>query len=307
MRAVLVTGASGFLGENLTYGFLSRRLRVFLAYGTTEPRARAERAFQVDLCKRGDFSRVLGDLTVEVVVHTAAMVSPDACERSPEGARAVNVEGTREIAEWAEARGARMIYFSTDLVYDGNDSPYGEDDTPNPINVYGRTKLAGEEEVQRICSGWNILRLALSYGPTRGARGDWTWKMRQALREGKDLTLFTDQYRTPAYAGDTVEAVFRIIERDANGIYHLGGAERISRYEFGRRFARIFHLPADRIRAVQMSHARASASRGKDCALNTDKLRRHTGLHVCNVEEGLHRQRQEEEKISPGRNREGIR
>jgi len=300
MQRILITGASGFVGENLAHRFTSLGARVFLVYGSHVPQTRSDGAFRVDLSVRDDLPRVLGDLHVDAVVHTAAIVSPDSCESDPEQAHAVNVEGTRETARWAEDRGARMLYFSTDLVYDGDRSPYKEEDPPNPINVYGRTKLSGEEEVQRICSSWIVLRLALSYGPTRGALGDWTWKMREALREGKDLTLFTDQFRTPAYAGDTAEAVSMLIKGKENGIYHMGGSERISRYEFGRRFARAFQLPGNRFKAVRMSDVQAGAPRGRDCALNTDKLCRDTGLRLCNVEEGLLRQRQEEEKISTG-------
>ena len=122
MHSVLITGASGFVGENLAHRF-AREVGVALAYGTRRRRAVTEKAFSVDLALRDDFTRALGDLTVDTVIHTAAMVSPDQCEKDPHMAQAVNVEGTREVAHWAEARNAGMVYFSTDLVFDGKRAP----------------------------------------------------------------------------------------------------------------------------------------------------------------------------------------
>jgi len=297
MRSVLITGAGGFVGENLAHRF-AREAELALAYGSHKPQATAHKYFSVDLSVRGEFSRALGDIRPDTVIHTAAMVSPDLCERDPRMAYTVNVEGTREIARWTEERGAGMIYFSTDLVFDGKKGGYNEEDAPGPLNVYGRTKLEGEEQVLRICTRWAIVRLALSYGTTRGAKGDWTLSMRRALDTGKTLHLYTDQFRTPAYVGDTAEAVFRLALGGRNGIYHMGGAERISRYDFGRKFCRLYGLDEQRFVPVRMEETRMGAPRATDCSLVTEKLTRHTGLVPCDVEQGLHRQKREEEAFA---------
>jgi dTDP-4-dehydrorhamnose reductase len=249
----------------------------------------------VDLSTRGDFTRSLGSLKVDSVIHTAALVSPDLCEKDPDLAHAINVDGTREVAVWAEKQGATMIYFSTDLVFDGNKGWYQEADTPAPLNVYGRTKLQGEQQVSRVCTSWFVLRLALSYGPTRGARGDWTLEMRSQIREGKDLRLFTDQFRTPAYVGDTAEVVLRLVSRKGAEIFHMGGGERVSRYAFGMKFFRIFNLPEQRIVPLQMEEVPMAARRAPDCSLSTKKIAETLGLVPCGVDEGLRRQKREEE------------
>jgi dTDP-4-dehydrorhamnose reductase len=294
---VLITGASGFVGENLAHRF-APDAQLALAYATQRPRAAAEKTFSVDLAVRGNFTRALGDLTVDAVIHTAAMVSPDLCERNPDTARVVNVEGTREVALWAEARGATMVYFSTDLVFDGKRGNYNEEDAPAPLNVYGRTKLGGEKEVLRICTRPVIVRLALSYGATRGARGDWTLSMRRALDAGETLHLYTDQFRTPAYVGDTAEAVFRLARSGRNGVYHMGGGERLSRHGFGRKFCHIFGLDETRFKPVRMEETRMDAPRATDCSLDTEKISRETGLIPCKVEQGLRSQRLEEEALA---------
>ena len=299
MQSVLITGASGFVGENLAHRF-KEGCRLYLAYGLQTPRAKADEVFSVDLAVRNDFSRVLRDLQVDTVVHTAAIGSPGLCEEDPSMAHAVNVEGTQEVARWAEARGATMIYFSTDLVFDGKKGRYEEEDAPGPRNVYARTKLEAECEVARICTKWVIVRLALSYGPTRGARGDWTLAMRRTLEEGGTLRLFTDQYRSPAYVGDTAEAVFRLARAGKTGIYHMGGGERVNRYAFGQTFCRIFGLAEERFLRARMEELQMDAPAPPDCSLNTEKLTREIGLVTCGVEEGLRRQKMEEETLAKG-------
>jgi len=297
MHTVLITGASGFVGENLAHRF-AREAEVVLAYATQRPRAVTEKAYSVDLAVRDNFTEALGDLTVEAVIHAAAMVSPDLCEKDPRTAQAVNVEGTREVAHWAEARNATMVYFSTDLVFDGKRGNYNEEDSPAPLNVYGRSKLAGEEEVLRICTRAVVVRLALSYGTTRGARGDWTLSMRRALDAGETLHLYTDQFRTPAYVGDTAEAVFRLARSGRSGIYHMGGGERVSRYGFGQTFCRIFGLDERRFLPARMEENRMDAPRATDCSLDTEKISREIGLVPCGVEQGLRLQKLEEEALA---------
>jgi len=295
MASILITGASGFVGENLARRLRAEGHELTLAFHSTPPRARGDRCLQFDLSRPGDFTRAAADLRADLVVHTAALIGPDLCERNPDLARAVNAEGTREVGRWAASRQARLIYFSTDLVYDGESPPYTEESPPGPLNVYAGTKLQGEEEVRSNCSDWVVLRLALSYGPVRGHRGEWTWSMRKDLAEGKNLTLFTDQIRTPAYAGDTVEAVCRFVRNRCRGTFNLGGSESISRYDFGLQFARVFGLPIGRLLPVSMAEIPSGAPRPRDCSLDTEKLRRETGLRTCNVREGLLRQLAEEQ------------
>jgi dTDP-4-dehydrorhamnose reductase len=297
MHSVLITGASGFVGENLAHRF-AQDAELVLVYGNQTPQARSEKVLPVDLSVRDNFSRTLRDLCVDTVIHTAAMVSPDQCERDPSMAHAVNVEGTREIALWAEDRGARMVYFSTDLVFNGRKGMYSEEEAPDPLNVYGRTKLEGEEEVRRVCTRWVIVRLALSYGTTRGAKGDWTLSMRRALDAGQTLRLYTDQFRTPAYVGDTAEAVSRLAQGGGNGIYHMGGGERLSRYDFGQKFCHLFGLDEERFVPVLMGDAQMDAPRANDCSLDTEKLTREIDLVPCDVEQGLRRQKLEEEALA---------
>ncbi len=289
MSTILLTGATGFIGENIIH-HLACHHRIYAVSQGQKPVGPTDCCFTVDLADRGAFTKALGDLQVDIVIHAAAISKPDVCEKAPDRAYAVNVEGTKEVAQWTKARGARLIYFSTDLVFDGKKGYYREDDPTGPVNLYSQTKLEGEKWVQQIAANSVIVRLALSYGPTRGTRGDWTAEMRKRFEAGQTLHLFTDQYRTPAYAGDTAEAVLRLIQAKAKGTYHIGGGERLSRYEFGIKFAHIFGLPQERFVPAPMASVGMKMPQPADCSLNTDKLTRELGLNPVKIEDGLRQQ-----------------
>lgn len=296
-RSVLITGASGFVGEHLARRFAGCP-GLYVAYGSFKPRAPAAAAYRVDLADRGSFTRALQGLEVEVVVHAAALSTPDECETNPGLARAVNVEGTEEVARWAQSRRARLIYLSTDQVFDGRKGAYDETETPCPLNTYGRSKLEAESVVAKHVSDWVIVRLALSYGATLGARGDWTRRLRTGLAEGKSLRLFTDQFRTPAYVEDLAEAVWRLATGRGAGLYHLGGAEKLSRYDFGIKIARTFGLPEERLIPVRMEEVPLPAPLVKDGSLVSRKISEELGLNLCDVSQGLQRQKRQERELA---------
>jgi len=294
-RSVLITGASGFVGEHLVRRFAGCP-NLYVAYGSAKPKAPATAAYRVDLATRASFTRALEGLEVDLVLHAAALSSPDECEANPDLARAVNVEGTEEVARWAQSRRARFIYFSTDQVFDGRKGDYEETDKPCPVNTYGRSKLEAESLVAKHLSDWVVLRLALSYGATLGARGDWTRRVRTALAEGKTLRLFTDQFRTPAYVEDAAEAVWRLATGRGAGLYHLGGAEKLSRYAFGLKIARAFGLPQERLIPVRMEEVHLPAPLVKDGSLVSRRISEELGLDLCDVSEGLERQKRQEQE-----------
>lgn len=296
-RSVLITGASGFVGEHLARRFACCP-RLYLVYGSAKPAASSTAAYRVDLATRGSFTRVLAGVEVDVVVHAAALSYPDACEADPGMARAVNVEGTEEVARWARSRRARLIYFSTDQVFDGRKGFYDETDVPCPLNTYGRSKLEGELLVAKHLSNWVVIRLALSYGATLGGRGDWTRRLRQGLGEGKTFRLFTDQFRTPAYVEDVAEAVWRLASGRGTGLYHLGGTERLSRYAFGVRIARTFGLQEEKLIPARMEEVPLPARLVKDGSLVSRKLSEELGISLCDVSEGLQRQKRQEEETA---------
>lgn len=169
-----------------------------------------------------------------LLIHCAAISKNPACEANPELARRVNFEATAHLAGLAE--NIPFYFFSTDLVFDGTKGNYVENDRPNPLSVYGETKVDAEESVARN-PGHTIVRISLNGGvsPTRD-RG-FNEEMRRAWSSDRALNLFVDEYRCPMAAEVTARAVWELVTRQGTGLYHLCGSEKLSRYEIGKLLA----------------------------------------------------------------------
>jgi dTDP-4-dehydrorhamnose reductase len=284
---VLITGVSGFLGRQL-----ARRLQGQHALlGTYREHAVALdgcATAALDIADADGVRALCRDFRPEVIVHTAVRGDVEHCQRHPEEAHRINVEGTAHVAQAAAAVGARLIYLSTDQVYDGEKGPYDERDAPRPLMVYGRTKLEGEQRALALCADTVVLRLALMYGwgnPSRPTFTDW---MLARLCAGQEVPLFVDQYRSPLYVGQAAEAIARLIDRPAvRGVFNLGGGERLDRYSFGLKLCAVFELPTQLLRPVAMATVSPTTPRPRDCSMTSAAIGALLGLRLLSVEEGL--------------------
>ena len=273
-KRLLVTGAAGFLGANLSRYFHSAGWEVIGTWRLREPEmGTLHRSVNVDL-GTASAELLLDDVRSDLVVHCAALSGRAQCEADPALARRVNVEATRELAEAAHAQGARFVFISTDLVFDGNRAPYGEEDAVSPLSLYAETKAAAEVAVRASHPDAWIIRTALMYGAgADGLPGSFlSWTL-DALRKQQPLRLYTNQYRTPLYAPDVARLVDLLQTREAEGgVYHAAGPDRLSRHELGLRVAEAFGLPADAIEGVLLPRP-APLGPVDDCSLKTDKAR----------------------------------
>jgi len=168
----------------------------------------------------------------DLVIHAAAMTDVDGCERDPIAAFSVNGQGTRNVALACQRSGATMVYISTDYVFDGTkDEPYLESDEPNPISVYGESKLEGERHVQELLPHYYIVRTAWLYGP--GGR-NFVEKVLQLAEERPELHYVVTEVGSPTYTRDLAEGISRLVRHPQYGIYHLTNEGSCSRYEFAR-------------------------------------------------------------------------
>jgi dTDP-4-dehydrorhamnose reductase len=296
MKRILITGVSGFLGRYVASS-LKSRYAVLGTYHRHATELDGCESVRLDVTDRTAVQAIVVSFHPDVIVHAAAFGDVDGCERAPEEADRVNVQGTVCIAEAAHAIGARLIHISTDQVYDGVKGHYDEADTAHPLMVYGRTKLAGERRAAAICRDVVILRLALMYGwgtPTRLNFVDW---LAERLHTGQEVPLFVDQYRTPLYVAQAAEAMTRLIDRpDLRGLFNLGGGERITRYTFGLKLCEVFDFPKALLRPVTMQSVGGLAARPRDCSMNSSRLSGLLPLTPLEVDEGLRlmrRQRRE--------------
>lgn len=168
----------------------------------------------------------------DLVIHTAAKTDVDDCERDPESAFLVNGQGTRKVALACQRSGAAMVYISTDYVFDGiKEEPYLESDEPNPINIYGASKLEGERHVQELLRDYYIVRTAWLYGP--GGR-NFVEKVLQLAEERPELHYVVTEVGSPTYTRDLAEGISSLIRHPQYGIYHLTNEGSCSRHEFAR-------------------------------------------------------------------------
>src|SRR5206468_10430369 len=204
---ILVTGAKGQLGQELQ--------RVL----------RGEEVIATDQPEYAMTDPMLGEKIAaqrpDLVIHTAAYTDVDGCERDPDTAFEVNAKGTRRVAEGAAKANARLIYISTDFVFDGKKTePYTESDPVNPLNVYGRSKLAGEEEAVKGCRRTLVLRTSWLYGVH--GRNFVKTILRLAVTQ-PEVRVVEDQRGSPTYARHLAQVIAGLIRSDVAGVIHAGG------------------------------------------------------------------------------------
>ncbi|MEK7237688.1 MAG: SDR family oxidoreductase [Nitrospirota bacterium] len=256
---VLVTGAAGLIGHYLL---------------TTAPRwaprwkVRGITRQDVDLTDAGAVRRLWRDVHPHAVLHCAAQSRTGPCQQDPPLARRINVEAMSRLAELAA--GIPFLFFSSDQVFDGSKGWYVETDPVNPLNVYGETKAEAERIVLQN-PRHSVIRVGLNAGTSPTGDRSFVEDMRNSVQGGRPLTLFTNEFRCPLPAGMTARALWELIDQDRPGLYHLGGAERLSRWEIGQALTPWYPELAAQIRPGSVGDY-VGAPRPPDLSMRCDKL-----------------------------------
>jgi len=264
----LVTGASGTLGSYIVQELAPSERSVIGWSGTAPAEYCGVSILPVDLANRDAMTAAFQAAKPDIVIHAGAMARIDDCFRSPERARRINVEGTQHFAELSSQHRSRLVYLSTDLVFDGSQPPYREDDPPRPLSVYGRTKADAELAVLASQNGV-VVRLSLLFGPSQNQRVGMFDSLMDALRTGRSMTLFADEWRTPLGLAHAARALAVLARSDFFGTIHLGGPERLSRLEMGQRLARHLNLSDAALVAGQRDGIPGSEPRPRDVSLDS--------------------------------------
>lgn len=285
---LLITGGSGLLGTKLIDVFKDHGYEVFATFWRHQ--IKDDHLLSLDITSPQNVDHVLNTTAPDVVIHAAAYTNVDYCEKNREEALSVNVRGTKNIATSAEKIRAKVVYVSTDYVFDGEKGHYLETDETHPISVYGASKLKGEHIVQDCCHDCIVARPAVIYGASRSNFVTWVLSM---LRQGEKINVIEDQYVSPTYNGDLAEQLMALIEKDATGVFHTAGGTRINRYELGCAIAQVFNLNDSLLQPVQMDKMNWSAKRPRDSSLDISKIAKykkpysiHESLHLFKKELG---------------------
>ena len=217
----IITGAAGLIGQYLV---------------KTAPRwapewdVRGLTRADFDLTDRPNVERTWESIKPSAVIHCAALSRTKDCEQDPEKARCINVESTAYLAKLSQ--GIPFLFLSSGEVFDGRTGWYSESDEPNPINVYGQTKLEAEQTVLQN-PGHTVVRIVLTAGTSQEGDRSFVEDMCRTAKAGKDVTLYADEFRCPLPAGVIARAIWELLGCARPGLYHLGGSERLSRWEIG--------------------------------------------------------------------------
>jgi dTDP-4-dehydrorhamnose reductase len=265
-KRLLITGASGFLGWYLC----EAAQQEWQVCGTTLSKAidiPNTTLLQVDLTDLAALQSVFEQVQPDAVIHAAALSQPNVCEVNPEASFAINVQASWWIAELCAASKIPCVFTSTDQVFDGQHAPYQETSPVAPVNDYGRHKVMAEEGMRSRYPKISICRLPLMFGATPHAPSFLQGFVAQ-LRQGKSLKLFTDEYRTPASGSAIAQGILLALHHEIPYL-HLGGREKLSRYEFGLKLAQRLQLSQKLILPCKQADVPMAAPRPADVALDS--------------------------------------
>lgn len=267
MKKLLVTGASGFLGWNLC----QIAKQEWDIYGTSFSHAieiPGITLLKVDLRDFEELKRIFQEIQPDAVIHTAAQSSPNICQSNPEESQAINVTASCNIAGLCADDSIPCAFTSTDLVFNGLNPPYKETDSVSPVNLYGEQKVMAEEGMLERYPMTAVCRMPLMFGVAVPPAQSFMQPFIQILREGKELSLFTDEFRTPASGTTATKGLLLALEK-VNGRIHLGGKERMSRYDFGRLLVEVFELPSAGLKGCRQADVKMAAPRPPDVSLDS--------------------------------------
>jgi dTDP-4-dehydrorhamnose reductase len=285
---IIITGANGMLGQRAVEYYSSKE-NIELLASSVEDKSVIDSADYIscDIKSRDKIKKVIYDYCPDFIIHTAAFTNVDLSEKMREDAWKINVKGVEYIAEAARAIDAQIIHISTDYIFDGKNGPYHENDLPNPIGYYGRTKLASENALKISGTLFTILRTNVLYGFARNSRPDFVRWVINSLTKKERIRIVKDQINNPTFIDDLVQAINKIIEFKKTGIYNIGGKEFLSRLEFTNRIADYFKLDRNLITPITTEELNQPARRPLKSGLWTLKAETELGYKPHSISESL--------------------
>jgi glucose-1-phosphate cytidylyltransferase len=272
-KKALIIGASGFLGT-LLYNDLQKEYDVVGTYC----RHQEPGMLYLDVKDKEQVHRVLDEVKPDIVIHPAAQPWVDFCEENPVESHIINAQGAKHAVDWCAREGAYFLFISTDYIFDGKTGPYVEDAQPGPLNVYGKHKLEVEEYMgATIPNTGCIVRTVGVYGWEKAGK-NFVSRLVRTLHEGKEIHVPNDQLATPVHAADLSKAVRSLVRHGKAGVYHAGGPQNLSRYDFSLVIADVFSCNKDLIKGLPTSALGQKANRPKLGGLVSAKIGQELGV-----------------------------
>jgi dTDP-4-dehydrorhamnose reductase len=283
---ILIVGSNGMLGQRLTESFTSSGNFELLSVSIEDESAIPGIDYKkLDIIQKHKVKEVILDFFPDFIINVAAFTNVDKSETEKETAWKINVNGVENIAFYSWTIDAHLIHISTDYIFDGKNGPYSENDKPNPVGYYGRTKLASENSIRISGTKNTIIRTNILYGPAKYGRPDFVKWVVNSLRDNNVIRIVTDQVGNPTYIDDLVASINKIIELKKEGVYNIGGREMISRYDFTLRIADYFGLDKSLIQMIVTKDLNQPAPRPLKSGLITLKAETELEYKPHTIEE----------------------
>ena len=282
---VLIIGASGRIGKEIYKIFnVESNKNFFDIFGTfhSNPVTEFEK---IDITDIDSVKNVINKIKPNIIIHTAGLIHPLTCEENKELAWEINVIGTKNILDCSREFKSKLVYISTDYVFDGKNNPYDELDQPNPLNYYGQTKFESEKLISSL-DDYLIIRTAWINDVEKNS-SSFIMQLINSLKNNKSFIVPYDQFGSPTIPSNLSEIIYELIQQNKKGIFHVTGTTYISRFDFALKIAESFSLDKTLIQKVSTNDLNEKISRPLEINLNLKKLKSLIKTKILSLDEQL--------------------
>ena len=291
-KKMLVIGGTSLLGYKLLSN--TNDFELYASYNKNLINLKNVETLKIDITNIKNCEKIL-NLKPDIIINTAAITNVDYCEKFEKNAFDVNVTGTKNIAKIAEKLGSKLIHISTDAVFSGSKKFYVEEDKPNPISIYGKTKLESEKIISKVNDsvilrpsvlfGWIPFEYIKTKDESRKTMNFGLWVIDQLYKNNK-MSIVNDQINTPTLADNLAENIIEIIKKDLTGIFHLSGLSCISRLDFSKKIAKTFGYSDNLISSISSEKLKQIAPRTLESCLKCDKIVQN-GVNLLKIDQSI--------------------
>ena len=296
----LITGGSGLLGSALSLKMI-KKYKVINCYHTNhiDIKNRNFTSIKIDITST-DSVKIIEKISPDAIIHAAALTDLEFCEKNPKMAYKVNVRGTENVLKVAKKCRAKIVYICTDYIFDGEKGDYSETDKPNPLSVYAKTKLQGEEVIRKNYDNFVSIRTSLhGWQPTPKKSSLSSWII-NSLKNGRKIFLVDDQINSLMFTNDFACILIKMLEYDLAGVYNVASTDSMSRYNFALEIAGVFNLDKDLISPISLNQFiekfSLHAKRPKNVSLNVSKIESKLGK-MPSIVEGIISMKEKETEL----------
>lgn len=279
-KRILITGANGLLGQKLIKTFKDKFQIV--ASGNEDRFFLEDSDIHYEILDITDSARckaLIHQVKPDVIINAASYTNVDACEVEREACWDVNVKGVENLVRGAKSLMSLIIHVSTDFIFDGKSGPYSEDDRPNPLGYYGKSKLASENACRISGVPFAIVRTSVLFGLGVDVKQNFFIWLYDNLKDGKKVNIVTDQFNTPTLVDDLAAGILQLVQRSAYNVYNISGGDFLNRYEYATILADVFGFEKSLITPITTNSLHQKAERPIKGGLKIDKARQEFGYH----------------------------